>query len=405
MRVALILATYSRKMGYLDNLLPKYLARWGVDAHVVTMDLPPYYQTAFHKEVFNNFKPSEELVPGTIEKLDGYTLHVLGHKEKCGYMRMVGMGKKLSEIKPDVVQTTSAIGWLPLDAMFWKLKLGYKLFTGNHNAASTFPLARQKMSLMNCEMLRCIVTRYVPGRIVSLLTERCYGVTKDCAEIAWRFYGVQRDKVKVMHLGVDTDFFYPADLSLESARDERQALRRSLGFKDDEIVCVYTGKLTEEKNALILAKAVERLHSSGKPYKCLFIGEGPQKKIIQAVPGSVTLDFMNYRNLPPYYRIADIAVWPTNESISMLDAAACGVPLIVSDGIVYRDHVDGNGLVYHMNDLQDLIRVLLLLESKEERQRLGEFGAKKMRDHFGMELVAKQRFQDYECALANAMFV
>jgi glycosyltransferase involved in cell wall biosynthesis len=386
-------------MGYLDTLLPKYLARLGVDAHVVTMDLPPYYQMASHREVFGSFQPSAELRPGAIDKLDGYTLHVLGHKETMGYMRMIGMGDKLASIRPDIVQTTAAIGWLPLDAMFWKMKLGYKLFTGNHNAASTFPLAKQRASFLDPEMLRCMMTRYLPGRMVSLFTEQCYGVTKDCAEIAWRFYGVQRRKVKVMHLGVDSDLFYSADENSATATYDRKELRRRLGFDDDEIVCIYTGKLTEEKNAVILGQAIESLRASGRRYRGLFIGAGPQKELIQELHGSITVDFMDYRSLPPYYHAADIAVWPTNESISMLDAAACGLPLIVSDGIVYRDHVEGNGLVYRMNDREDLIRALLSLESAEKRCELGARGAVKMREKFSMDSVASRRLQDYRNAL------
>jgi glycosyltransferase involved in cell wall biosynthesis len=388
-------------MGYLDTLLPKYLARLGVDAHVVTMDLPPYYRMASHDEVFGNFQPSAELYPGATYTVDGYTVHVLGHKKIMGHMRMIDMQKELRLLRPDIVQTTTAIGWLPLDAMIGKMEIGYKLFTGNHNAASTFSLARQHGSMLNGEMVQCILTRYVPGRIVSFLTEKCYGVTKDCAEIAWRFYGVQRRKVEVMHLGVDTDFFYQCDDGVTSAIRDRRELRCRLGFKDDEIVCIYTGKLTEEKNALILGRAIEKLRGLGKPYRGLFVGEGVQKESIQAFPSCVVLGFMNYRKLAPYYRASDIAVWPTNESISMLDAAACGLPLIVSDGIVYRDHVEGNGCVYRMNDLDDLVRALGGLEPLEKRRLLGDPGAKKMREQFSMESVAKRRLNDYEVALSS----
>ena len=110
---------------------------------------------------------------------------------------------------------------------------------------------------------------------------------------------------------------------------------------------------------------------------------------------------MSYGELPPYYRAADIGVWPTDESISMLDAAACGLPLIVSDGIVYRDHVDGNGLVYKMNDLSDLVRTLLELQSAEYRHRLGMASSAKMKSHFSIESIALRRIHDYEEALAR----
>lgn len=253
--------------------------------------------------------------------------------------------------------------------------------------------------MWNAERLRCFVTRTVPGRLVSLATEKCYGVTNDCAEIAWRYYGVQRHKVKMMSLGVDTDFFFP--VISDDTIQERAALRQRLGFSEDDIVCIYTGKLTEGKNALILAEAMERLRSMGKPFRGLFIGGGPQKQSIRAHPSSVVLDFMPFSELAAYYRTADIGVWPADESTSTLDAAACGLPLIVSDGIVYREHVEGNGIVYKMNDLDDLVHNLLRLIDPQERKRLGLLGADKMARTFSWESVARRRLRDYEAALGS----
>ena len=41
MKVALLTEVFPRNMGYLENFLPKYLVRLGMDVHVITMDLPP----------------------------------------------------------------------------------------------------------------------------------------------------------------------------------------------------------------------------------------------------------------------------------------------------------------------------------------------------------------------------
>ena len=399
MRIVILTETFTKKMGYIGNMLPKYLARLGVDVHVATMDLPPYYQIKDFQETYGDFIDSAALALGTVEEFDGYTLHVLSHRRLLGYMRMVGLQSKLLSLHPDIVQSFSSIGWIPLDAAMNKLFLGYKLFTGNHNLSSTFLLAKKKKPVWSKERLRCFVTRTIPGRLVSLATQKCYGVTMDAVEIAWRYYGVQRHKVEMMHLGVDTDFFFPA--ISEDTIQKRYVLRQQLGFNENEIVCIYTGKLTESKNAVLLSKAIDCLRSSGEPFRALFIGEGPQKESIQAHPWSVALDFMPFNELALYYRAADIGVWPTNESTSMLDAAACGLPLIVSDGIVYREHVEDNGIVYKMNDLHDLVRSLLYLRDQQERKRLGSLGADKMARSFSWESIARRRLVDYEAALGS----
>jgi glycosyltransferase involved in cell wall biosynthesis len=110
---------------------------------------------------------------------------------------------------------------------------------------------------------------------------------------------------------------------------------------------------------------------------------------------------MPFSELGDYYRAADIAAWLTNESTSMLDAAACGIPIIVSDRI-YQDHVVGNGLSYKMNDLDSLCDALRSLQDEPLRRELGNAGAKKMRDRFSWEMAAKTRLEDFNAALDAA---
>lgn len=394
MKIVFLTETFSRHMGYIYTVLPKYFARCGAEVHVISLNLAPYWRMQEHAMVFGDFLDGETLTPGSVEEVDGYTLHVLAGKSLLGYRRMIGLGAKLKALRPDIVQTWAAIGWIPLDAARFQQVLGYRLFTGNHNALSTAaasltggPLAKTKN----------MVTRYFPGRLASWRTEKCYAVTEDCAEIAWRYYGVQRKKVATMYLGVDTEYFYPAMTS--EAIESRKALRRVLGFADSEIVCIYTGKMTEAKNPRIIAEAVSRLRELGKEYSAIFIGNGTQRQTIEGAPYCRVLDFMHFSKLAPYYRAADIGVWPTNESTSMLDAAACGLPLIVSDGIVYRSHVNGNGCIFHMNDLNSLVKTLWDLEPKWVREKLGAHGAAKMLEHFSWESVARRRMEDYESAL------
>src|SRR6202012_2591515 len=133
MRIVLLVEVFSPQMGYLENVLPRYLSRLGADVHIVTTELQPYYYVEDVRKIYEDFNGgSSALKPGTIERLDGFTLHVLEHRKMFGYVRMLGLRNKLQEISPDIVQTEAAVGWLPLDAAMFKLQLGYKLFTGSH---------------------------------------------------------------------------------------------------------------------------------------------------------------------------------------------------------------------------------------------------------------------------------
>jgi glycosyltransferase involved in cell wall biosynthesis len=214
--------------------------------------------------------------------------------------------------------------------------------------------------------------------------------------MAWRRFGVQRTKVEVMHLGVEIDRFH---LPNDQERTNAVALRRKLGFDADEIVFIYTGKLTEDKNPLLLAESIAQLRSQGARVASLFVGDGGQRDALARVPGAKVIGFVPNRELPPYYWAADAAVWPTNESISMLDAAACGLPIIISSLVAYREHVDGNGLVFEAGDGKDLLRVIRLLFDPSLRKSLGEFGAHKMCTKFTWEAIARRRLNDYQVSL------
>ena len=390
-RVVVLSETYAPDMGYLTTMLPRYMAREGADVHLVTLDLAAYHYLPDFLKTYGQFQQRPPEVDA-VRKSDGYAVHVLKHRRALGFPRPIGLHGKLRELRPDVVYSSVAIGWLPLLAAISRLKLGYRLFTGSHTAAILFPLARVRRPFLTLAGLRCLVTRWLPGRIVSLGTELCYAPTSDCGEIAWRFFGVQQHKVRIVHLGVDTDVFHPVGNAAD--RDERARLRAELGFAPQEIVCVYSGKMTEAKNALIIAQAIEQLRARGLGFRGLFIGDGAQRERIAQCPSSVLVDFMPYRELGRYYRAADIGVWPTIESTSMLDAAACALPLVVAD-VIYRDHVEGNGRVYRTNDLPDMVRVLEELADPSLRAQLGVAGAAKMLERFNWRKIAAGRLADF----------
>lgn len=243
------------------------------------------------------------------------------------------------------------------------------------------------------------MTRTLPGWLVSMFTEKCYAIAPDCADIAARFFGVPKSKISVCPLGVDTELFNP--ISTEQDRQNRLSLRQRLGFSDSEIICIYTGRFSEGKNALLLAKAVAHLVSRGKAYRGLFVGNGVQAQAIQSCAGCTTHPFVPVHELGDFYRASDVGVWPTQESLSMLDAAACALPIVANHTMTAPERLEGNGATYKLNDLGDLIRVLLEFRGRGTRERLGAFGARKMAHDFSWESVARKRLQDYEDSLCS----
>ena len=397
MRVVLLSETFTKGMGYLENMLPKYLARQGVETHVVATDLPCSYRQKTGCDVYNGF--IEPLQPGSVEVRDGFTLHVLGHRKVFGYMRMAGLREKMTAIRPDVVQTSSAVDWIALDAALLKVSFGYKLFTGSHHHASVFALAGKQAAFWSAERLHCLACRTIPGWLVSQVTEKCYAITEDCADVAARFFGVPRSKLEICPLGVDTELFHP--VADDADAEERAALRQRLGLSESEILCIYTGRFSKDKNPLLLARAVAELRRQGKPYAGLFVGNGEQAEEILRCEGCATHPFVRVQELGALYRAAEIGIWPTQESLSMLDAAACGLPVVANDTMTANERLDGNGVTYRLNEQADLERALLCLGDAETRRAMGERGARKMAQKFSWEAIARRRIRHYEAALGT----
>jgi glycosyltransferase involved in cell wall biosynthesis len=399
LRIALLSETYSRKMGYLENMLPKYLARLGADVQVLATDLPPYYWDADFAKTYGGFSDQSRMKPGIAEVLDGCTLKVLAHRRVLGQVRMASLGKELASFRPDVVQTMTPYGWIALDAALYQQRLDYKLFTGCHYHSSVFPLANGQAKALSIEGLKCLLGRTIPGWLVSFAVEKCYAISSDCADVARKFFGVPSRKISICSLGVDTDVFHPASSEAEKHRDRE--LRRQLGFRDEEIVCIYTGRLTSDKNPALLAKAISKLRQAGKQYRGLFVGNGPQSIEIHEQDGCVLHPFVPVQELGSLYRAADLGVWPTQESLSMMDAAACGIPIIANDSMTLLERIDGNGLTYRLNDMHDLIRALEALTVRQKRCQLGAHGARKMARDFSWESVARRRMVDYTVAMRS----
>jgi len=270
------------------------------------------------------------------------------------------------------------------------------MFSAAHTTVSVFPLARRTARPWDRERLANFAARVIPGRIVSALTERCYAATGDCAEVARRFYGTPQGKITVAPLGVDTENFRPPG---PGDHERRVALRAELGIAADDLLCIYTGQFTEAKNPLVLARAVAQLRASGMPVRGLFIGHGAQHAQITACEGCVARPFMAHRELPPYYRAADIGVWPTQESMSMLDAAACALPIVVNDTLLATERIDGNGLTYRLNDATDLADKIRTLSDARYRAQLGNVGARRMVELFSWDSIARRRLADYAAAV------
>ena len=395
MRIMIVTDWFSPGMGYIENTLPKAMAELGHDIHVVAGNIQVYFNSPFYKETYEKHL-GPGVVPCGTQTLDGYTLHRLPHATVGRLLWIRGLREKIRELRPEVVQAFDIASLTSYELALLSRFLPFRLYTGNHIVASVFPpMSKPRHGLGRVAQLSRLAPAAVAGKLLSTCTTRCYAATSDAAEIAVRYLWTPAEKVEVLPLCVDTDLFQPVEAEPSFAAN-RSRVRSQHGIRDDEVLCVYTGRFVRAKNPLCLARAVEILKTRGEPFLALFVGSGDQADSISGCQGCIVHPFVEFKALPPFYHAADIGIWPRQESTSMLDASACGLPIVVSDRVLAKERIEGNGRTYREDDPEDLARVLVGLRDAQVRTDLGKLGVNKIASRFSWRAQAKKRIADYE---------
>lgn len=392
MKIAVVTGFYSEGMGYTENCLSKSLASLGHEVHVVTSNYNVYGTSPEYDATYKTFLgPADQGVRSF--NVDGYFVHRLQSSLIGGYVWIKGLATKIRTIAPDIVHCTEVASLQSFLLAAIKPLATFKYFAETHQHLSVVKPYLKASNGFWFKKTSYRLTRTIPTFLASLAVEKCYAIAPDCAHVARTFYGVPGAKIKLQSLGTDTDLFRPATSSDELSA--RHALRRDFGYEEEDVVCIYTGRLSTDKNPLLLAQAVGQLLKLGGNFHSLFVGEGPQRAEILRYRNSTVVPFRKHADLAKLYRVADIAIWPRQESMSMLDAAACMLPLIVSDAIGESERVRSSGLTYIENNAEDLARAILALSSREQRVILGARGRAKMIESFSWKAIAKKVEADY----------
>ena len=99
--------------------------------------------------------------------------------------------------------------------------------------------------------------------------------------------------------------------------------------------------------------------------------------------------------LAVYYQIANIGVWPRQESTSQLDAMACGLPLILSNKIEALERIDGNGYLYNEDDSEDLAKKIHKMFVSNDIYSFSKKSSEKIKKDYSWLSIAENRIKDY----------
>jgi glycosyltransferase involved in cell wall biosynthesis len=403
MKIVFITSWYSHNMGYIENCLPKSLANLGHEVHVITSTAQVYFNHPFYAQTYQKYL-GDPIQPAGTCLIDGVHIHRLPFFKLKSKIILRGVVSAVNTINPDVVSLFEHVSVDTLKLALFKIVKQYKLFTANHAVFSVYPIARNWAILPLSKKLEWYFTEWLPGRFTNLFIEKCFAVTVDAGQIAAEYRGVSPNKVKVATLGVNTDAFHPDAAA-------KQRFRKKWSFHDDDIVCIYTGKLLPQKQPVLLAQAIEAVAEKGVKIKGFFVAEGALENDIKQYKSCQIIPFQPFHELPDFFRMADIAVWPGEESSSQLDAVASGACLILTDNIQAYDEIEGVSVEkktpsvykpkivsrkFNHGNLADLIEKLESLTDETVRARLAQAGVREMQEKYSWDIIAQNRVEDYQ---------
>jgi glycosyltransferase involved in cell wall biosynthesis len=223
-------------------------------------------------------------------------------------------------------------------------------------------------------------------------------VSPECEEVLRR-RGYQ-GRVGVLPHGVDVAGFAPAPSA---------ELRGQLGLRGP--VIGFAGQLEERKGLPDLLEAARRLREQrGESFHLLIVGDGPLRgraeefTATQLGPGQARhLGFVAHGDMPDYIRAMDVLALPSRTTGNwkeqfgrvLLEALACGVPVVGSDSGYIPELIaqTGGGLVFPEGDVAALAeRLAWVLDHPEQAREKGRQGREVVVREYSSARVAERLY-------------
>jgi len=266
----------------------------------------------------------------------------------------LGLRRVIQKIQPDLVHAgpiqrcaflTALTGFRPLVSMSWGYDL---LFDANTNFwwrwATRYTLQRSAVMVGDCETIRRLAVDH----------------------------GMAGDRVVTFPWGIDLQHFTPEKL-------ERRARTENSPF-----TLLSTRSWEPIYGVDVIARAFVQAARQLPELRLMMLGNGSQGALLHQIfhsagvldrvtfPGQV-----KYDNLPNFYRMADVYLSASHSdgtSISLLEAMACGRPVILSDIPGNREWVEPgvNGWLFADGDVNALAeRILTAAAGREDLEGMG----------------------------------
>lgn len=194
------------------------------------------------------------------------------------------------------------------------------------------------------------------------------------------------------------------DLStLKVNKEKLSKIKKELGISTGDIVLSSIGELNNNKNHIVVLKALSRIKD--KKIKYIIIGTGPLEKSLKKKVKELNLQkqviFLGFRDeIYELLSLTDVFVFPSYReglSKSLMEAMAIGKPIIASDIRGNSDLIDDKkgGFLFYPSSSHQLTKLILeMVYNDSFRKKASIYNEKKI-EQFSLENVLNKLSEIY----------
>jgi 1,2-diacylglycerol 3-alpha-glucosyltransferase len=195
------------------------------------------------------------------------------------------------------------------------------------------------------------------------------------------------------------------------SNEEKNETREKLGIKNDDFVCLFVGRLGEEKRIFELINAAGNAVIQNKAIKLLFIGDGPameqckenvkQKGIEDNV---IFTGFLEWKELHSYYGIADLfmtASLSEMHSMTILESLITGLPIVARDDLSFYDTIHPGENGYLAKTDEEITEYILKIASDKELKEKFSEKSHEISKEYTLELFTERYLAFYNYVLSH----
>ncbi|MCK4649615.1 glycosyltransferase family 4 protein [Candidatus Pacearchaeota archaeon] len=145
----------------------------------------------------------------------------------------------------------------------------------------------------------------------------------------------EQEKTIFIENSVDINLFKPA------TNQNKNKLRKKYNLPTNKPIIIFVGRLVEVKGFDKLFEARD------KDYTIIFVGDGETPEHMQNDKNAIFMGTLPQKELKEIYQLSDVFILPSKSEgfpLTVLEAMASGLPIIVSNLPIYKRHLDVNNI-------------------------------------------------------------